>query len=50
MNLEKISAIAGITILGCVHLYTVGNGTVLGILIGALTTIAGVSIATKDKT
>lgn len=49
MKLERIAGIIGVTILGCIHLYTIGDGTVLGILIGVLSTLAGVAYAQTSK-
>jgi len=48
MKIDKALAIGGITVLGAIHIITLGDGTVLGLLIGALTTLAGVSFASKD--
>lgn len=42
-------AIAGIVVLGAIHLYTVGDGTVLGLLIGSLATVAGVTVGQVTK-
>ena len=46
---ERLAAISGITVLGALHLYFVGDGTVLGILIGSLITLAGVEGLQKTK-
>lgn len=49
MDWKKPVAMVCITALGITHLYTIGDGTVLGLLMGALVSLAGVTIGQTSK-